>query len=160
MLSLTKVPTSLESSTIEVEIKNKSINALFDSGACHSHIDLKAAEWLNLPAPTGTTTKVALAKQTATFKTLGKTAVELEAFDNKYLMKLDVCKNICADLILGQDFIKIHRRVVFELNEKGKDAVISQPVCGVAAANIPPMRVLKNLDPGVKPISTKSKRFT
>ena len=159
LLSLTGVPTCLESSSIEVKIKNKSINALIDSGASHSHIDLKAAEWLNLPAPTGTTTKVALAKQTATFKTLGKTAVELEVFDNKYLMKLGVCKNLCADLILGEDFMKMHRRVVFELNEKGKDVVIFRPVCGVATANIPPMRLLKNLDPGVKPIATKSKRF-
>ena len=103
-----------------MKIKNKPINALVDSGASHSHIDLKAAEWLKLPAPTGTTTKVALARQTATFKTLGKTTVELEAFDNKYLMKLGVCKNLCADLILGQDFMKMHRRVVFELNKKKK----------------------------------------
>ena len=159
LLSLTGVPTCLESSSIEVKIKNKPINALVDSVASHSHIDLKAAEWLKLPAPTGTTTKVALARQTATFKTLGKTTVELEAFDNKYLMKLGVCKNLCADLILGQDFMKMHRRVVFELNKKGKDVVISRPVCGVAAANIPPMRLFKNLDPGVKPIATKSKRF-
>ena len=107
------------------------VHALVDSGASHSHIDLKAAEWLKLLAPTGTTSKVALAKQTATLKTLGKTIVELEAFDNKYLMKLDVCKNLCADLILGQDFMKMHQRVVFELNKKGKDVVISLPVCGV-----------------------------
>ena len=59
LLSLTGVPTCLESSSIEVKIKNKSINALVDSGASHSHIDLKAAEWLKLPAPTGTTIKVA-----------------------------------------------------------------------------------------------------
>ena len=120
---------------------------------------MKAAEWLKLLAPTGTTTKVALVKQTATFKTLGKTTVELEAFGNKYLMKLGVCKNLCADLILGQDFMKIHRRVVFELNEKEKDVVISRPVCGVAAANISPMRLFKSLDRGVKPIATKSKRL-
>ena len=90
-----------------MKIKDKPINALVDSEASYSHIDLKAAEWLKLPAPTGTTTKVALAKQIATFKTLGKTTVELKAFDNKYLMKLGVCKNLCADLILEQDFMKM-----------------------------------------------------
>ena len=74
-------------------------------------------------------------------------------------MKLGVCKNRCENLILGQDFMKMHRKVVFEQNEKGKDVVISRPVCGVAAANIPPMRLFKNLDSGVKPISTKSKRL-
>ena len=74
-------------------------------------------------------------------------------------MKLVVCKNLCADLILGQDFMKMHRRVVFELNEKGKDAVISRTVYGIAAANIPRMRLFKNLDPEVNPIATKSKRF-
>ena len=74
-------------------------------------------------------------------------------------MNFGVCKNLCADLILGQDFMKMHRRIVFELNEKGKDVIISRPVCGVAAANIPPMRLFKNLDPGVKPIATESKRF-
>ena len=159
LLSLTGVPPCLESSSIQVKIKNKPVNALVDSGASHSHIDVKAAEWLQLPAPTGATTKVALAKHTATFKTLGKTVVELEAFGDKYLMKLGVCKNLCADLILGQDFMKMHRTVVFQLNKRGKDIVISRPVCGVAVANIPPMRLFKNLEPGMKPIATKSKRF-
>ena len=74
-------------------------------------------------------------------------------------MKLGVCKNLCADLVLGQDFMKRYRRVVFELNEKGKNVVISRSVCGVPATNIPPMRLFKNLDPGVKPIATKLKRF-
>ena len=55
--------------------------------------------------------------------------------------------------------MKLHRRVVFQLNTQGKDVIISQPICGVAAANIPPMRLFKNLDPGAKPIATKSKRF-
>ena len=37
-----------------------------------------------------------------------------------------------------------------------KDVIISLPVCGVAAANIPPMHLFKN---PIKPIATKSKRF-
>ena len=53
-----------------------------------------------------------------------------------------------------------HRRVVFKVNEEGKDIIINSSVCTVAAAKINPIRILKNLDPGVRPIATKSRRFS
>ena len=55
--------------------------------------------------------------------------------------------------------MKRHRRVVFEVNEVGKDIIINSSVCSAAAAKINPIRIFKNLEPGVKPIATKSRRF-
>ena len=150
MFSLTGVPNCLALSTIPVQINKKTIYALLDSGASHSHISLNAVEWLKLKAPNGRITEVALAKQNATFKSLGKTSAELTVFEPKYNLQFGVTQNLCADLILGQDFMKRHRRVVFEVNEEGKDIIINSSVCTVAAAKINPIRIFKNLDPGRK----------
>ena len=128
-------------STIPVQINKKTIYALLDSGASHSHISLNAVEWLKLKAPNGPITEVALPKQNATFKSLGKTSAELTVFEQKYNLQLGVTQNLCADLILGQDFMKRHRRVVFEVNEEGKDIIINSSVCTVAAAKINPIRI-------------------
>ena len=159
LFSLTGVPNCLALSTIPVQINKKTIYALLDSGASHSHISLNAVEWLKLKAPNGPITEAALAKQNATFKSLGKTSAELTVFEQKYNLQLGVTQNLCADLILGQDFMKRHRRVVFEVNEEGNDIIINSFVCTVAAAKINPIRIFKNLVPGVRPIATKSRRF-
>ena len=141
LFSLTGVPNCLALSTIPVQINKKTIYALLDSGASHSHFSLNAVEWLKLKAPNGSITEVALAKQNATFKSLGKTSAELTVFEQKYNLQLGVTQNLRADLILDQDFIKRHRRVVFEVNEEGKDIIIKSSVCTVAVAKINPIRI-------------------
>ena len=153
LLSLTGVPSCLALSTIPVQINKKIIYALLDSGASHSHISLNAVEWLKLKVPNGPITEVALAKQNATFKTLVKTSAELTVVEQKYNLQLGVTQN------LGQDFMKRHRRVVFEVKEEGKDIIINSSVCTVAAAKINPIRIFKNLDSGTRPIATKSRHF-
>ena len=50
LFSVTGVPNCLALSTIPVQINNKTIHALLDSGASHSHISLNAVEWLKLKA--------------------------------------------------------------------------------------------------------------
>ena len=55
--------------------------------------------------------------------------------------------------------MKRNRRVVFKVNEEGNDIIINSSVYSVAAAKINPICIFKNLDPGVKPIATKSRRF-
>ena len=51
LLLLTGVPNCLALSTIPVQINKKTIYALLDFGASHSHISLNAVEWLKLKAP-------------------------------------------------------------------------------------------------------------
>ena len=89
LFSLTGVPNCLALSTIPVQINKMTIYALLDSGASHSHISLNAVEWLKLKAPNGPITEVALAKQNATFKSLGKTSAELTVFEQKYNRSLE-----------------------------------------------------------------------
>ena len=106
LFSLTGVPNCLTLSTIPVQINKKIIHASLESGASHSHISLNAVEWLKLKAPNGPITEVVLAKQNDTFKSLGKTSAELTVFEQKYNLQLGVTQNLCADLILSQDFMK------------------------------------------------------
>ena len=110
-------------------------------------------------APNKPTTEVALAKQNATSKSLVKTSAGLTIFKQKSILQLGVTQNLCTDLILGRDFTKTHCRAVLEVNEEGKDIVINPFVCTVAAAKMNSIRTFKNLDSGVKPIATKSRRF-
>ena len=88
---------------------------------------------------------------------MSKTSAKLAVFEQKYNLQLGVIQNQCVDLILGQDLIKQHCRVVFEVNEK--NIVIDLSICTVPAAKINPICIFKNVDLGLRPISTKSRRF-
>ena len=73
-------------------------------------------------------------------------------------VKLKVLKNLCSDILLGQDFQSQHRRVIFEFNGKKDDFVVS-PTCTLSSASAKAPSLFHNLSKNCKPIAVKSKRF-
>jgi len=68
--------------------------------------------------------------------------------------------NLCADVILGLDFLKMHRSTTFVTGGPRKPIRVGdQKVCSLAAANVKPPRIFQFLNPKVRPISTPSRRF-
>ena len=77
-------------------------------------------------------------------------------------MCLGVIKNLCCDVILGQDFQKEHRSVIIKFCGAKPDLVIPNPipVCPLSEASLGEPSLFVNLLPSCKPIATKSQCFS
>ena len=90
----------------------------------------------------------------------GFVLVPVKAFNRWYELKMGGVQELCADLILGQDFLKRHKSATFLLGGPLKAIEVNQcNTCGVAAADIQPSRLFQFLDPKIRPIATPSRRF-
>jgi len=70
-----------------------------------------------------------------------------------------VVPKLCADIVLGQSFMKQHDEIVFKMGGLRKALIVSQKHCRVAASYLHPERLFRNLEPGCRPIATKSRNF-
>ena len=76
--------------------------------------------------------------------------------------RLGMLKDLCSDIILGQDFQKEHKSVIIEYGGSKPDLLIpkSIPTCALAAAELEEPSLFANLRPECKPIASKSRRFS
>jgi len=73
---------------------------------------------------------------------------------------MGVVRELCADLILGQDFLKRHKSATFLMGGPLKAIEVNQfNTCGVTAADIQTPRLFQFLDPKIRPTATPSRRF-
>ena len=92
-----------------------------------------------------------------TKKTQGHCLVDLNYKDQLYKnTKLSILPDLCADVILGHDFLSQHSGLCIPF--KGAQGTFS--VCGVAAAKVEAPSLFENLTPHCKPVATKSRRQT
>jgi len=85
---------------------------------------------------------------------------ENHCFKGSYSLELGVVDNLCADVILGLDFLKINRSTTSVTGGPRQPIRVGdQKMCCVAAANVKPPRIFLFLNPKVRPISTPSRRF-
>ena len=98
-----------------------------------------------------------MASQVFSVKVLGKVKETLKlkgrTYDN---LTLGVVPKLCADIVLGQTFMRQHE-VVFKLGGSKKGLVVAH--CGVAASRVHTQRLFRNLIPGCQPIIKKSRKF-
>ena len=91
----------------------------------------------------------------------GKTKGTLIIQDRTYKnISFGVVEGLCADIILGQSFMKEHEEIVFKMGGMQQKLVVSQLLCSVAASKIKCVRLFRNLDPNCKPIVTKSRKYS
>jgi len=95
-------------------------------------------------------------------KSLGFCLIDIVVKGSKYaLTRLNVLPAFCCDIILGLDFQSQHQSVIFELGGNLQDIVVSHDeTCAVAVAKTQEVNLFSNLTVGVKPIATKSRRFS
>ena len=104
-----------------------------------------------------------MASKSHSVKVNGNVSVDLNVFNNQYPdFKLAVMKNLCSDVILGLDFMKLHSKVNFEMN--GSKSAISIDnhhlnLCNVLAANIEPPRIFRSISSNCVPVATKSRSY-
>ena len=99
-----------------IRIKSRSIKSLLDTGSLSSSfIDEQVARDLRLPIIPAVG-EVALANASVTSKVEGQVFVNLKLQNRVYKdVKLYVLKNLCAEVILGQDFLSQHKGIVLVL---------------------------------------------
>jgi len=75
--------------------------------------------------------------------------------------KLNVLDSLRCDVISGLDFQCNHQPLIFEFDGAAADLVVSnENSFAVTAASIEEVHLFTNLSPDVKPIATKSRRFS
>ena len=143
-----------------IKIKSSKIKALIDTGSLScSFIDKKLAQRMKLciiPA----VGEVSLANATVTSKVEGQCFVDFKLQNRHYdNVKLYVLDNLCAQVILGQDFMEQHNSVVFKFGGD-KPSLIVSSVSALTTMNVPPPRLFEHLTPDCKPVAVRSRKQT
>ena len=71
-------------------------------------------------------------------------------------VKLYVLPNLCADVILGQNWQSNHESVTIKYGGERHPLKI----CNLTKLNVSPPPLFEHLDPNCKPIITKSRRYS
>ena len=137
-----------------VKIKNYKTKALVDSGSTFSFISKNLVQLLNLdiiPAKG----EVSMANSTPSTKLEGKCLINFCLQNREYEnVEVYVLDKLCADIILGQDFMGKHESVTFKFD--GKEPALH--VCALTAMDITPPTLFEHLTNDCKPIAVKSRK--
>ena len=140
-------------------INNRRYNALLDTGSFKCFIDKSIAVNFNIErAPPF---RVGLAQATNKVTISGVCNVNLKVLGNVYKnVKLYVMNNLCGDILLGREFLNLHKNVIFRFNGLRGDLEVPEfSVGAVKPADIKTPSLFANLRNGWRPIATKSRRF-
>ena len=161
MCAIKTAPSCLSYSTIKSFVQGHELSTIIDSGSSMSFINDVTAKTINLPIES-CRDEISLASSSTRGQIVGHCVVDLTIQGKKYeQIALGVLKDLCADLLLGGDFQKQHKRVVIHYDGSKPDLVVSknQHLSVVAASDVKPANLFNNLAPECRPIATKSRRF-
>ena len=100
--------------------------------------------------------KVTMATTAFTTDTEGCCEVDIYVQGRSYKdVRMSVLPNLCSDVILGHEFLKLHDSI--QLVFGGAEEL---RVCGMTTLKVTPPSPFVNLSPDCKPIATKSRRYS
>ena len=158
-----QAPLCLSYATIKSYVNGQELSTVIDSGSSSSFINDKTARILGIHA-TPCRDVISLASSNSLGHVTGRCRVDVKIGNNFYPdTELGILEDLCTDLLLGGDFQKRHKRVVFEYNGSKPDLVVPNDndlvTSVVAASDIEPATLFNNLSSDCRPIATKSRRF-
>ena len=138
-------------------LNNKEILALVDSGSTSSSFIVKSLVQQHKMKVIPAKGEISLANSSLTTKIEGECLINFTLDDRVYENhKVLIMENLCADIILGQDFMERHKSVVFTFN--GKEPTLK--VCALTPMKLPLPSLFTNLSSDCKPIAVKSRRHS
>ena len=156
---LATAPACLKPAILPCVLEGIKLEGLLDSGASDNFISEKAVLDNRLKSY-GDTSKISMASTTMQANVLGKVTGTLLVKDRTYKnISFGVVEGLCADIILGQSFMKEHEEIVFRMGGMQQKFIVSQPLCSVPASKIKCSRLFRNLDVNCKPIATKPRKY-
>ena len=102
LASVVGAPPSWQAAVIDVEVDKLPARALLDTGATESYIHEELAKKLKLKS-LGELSRISLAPVGTSAQVRGFDLVPVKAFSHWYELRMGVVRELCADLILGQD---------------------------------------------------------
>ena len=146
---------TLKKTTVQVLVNGYNAHALIDTGSSLSFIDeafLHNKRFQKSPF----FGKITMASVTLATKISAYCCSTIQINENTYTnVKLYVMKDLCSDLILGHDMLRVHDTVEFSF---GGDRPPLK-ICGsVGAALVEPIKIFSHLTNNCKPIAVKSRR--
>ena len=115
-----------------------------DTGSSESYIDHRLLKGLKLSLK-GEPSAITMASTSHSAQVKEAVVVNLKVFNNNYpKFKLGVMQELCADVILGIDFIKLHSEVEFKMHGPQEAISVNNPLnkpCNAMAAKIEPPRI-------------------
>ena len=145
----------------KVVIDNISINgskaeALYDTGANDNFLDKKYALENNINV-IPMSYPVGLASGECSSQVVGACYVTIVVHDQKYEnIKLSVMRNLVADVILGESFMKQHSSIIFKFGGEKPPLILS----AMPSLNMTLPPLFSGIGPDIKPIAVKSRRFS
>ena len=153
-------PSCLSPTIIPAELNGLPVKSLLDTGASESFVNDAVVRSAKLEVQ-GRPSRVSMASDKLTARVVGKVCSNLLLQGRDYCnVMLSVMPGLCADVVLGQDFLRQHKEVVIKLGGPRETLFVGKnSVCGVAACEANCDRLFRNLKPECKPIATKSRKF-
>ena len=160
LCAIQNTPECLSNATTTSMVHGVSLSTLIDTGSSMSFINEKTAKSLNIKTQPSNH-DISMALSTLKGSAYERCTVDLSLNGRDYNeVTLCVIKNLCCDILLGLDFQRQHQRVIFQHGGLASDLVISaENTCALAAANVGPPSLFKNIDEKCRPIAVKSRRF-
>ena len=134
-----------------------------DTSSSESYIDHRLLKGLKLFLE-GEPSAITMASTSHSAQVKGAVLVNFKVFNKNYpKFKLGVMEELCADVILGLDFMKLHSEIEFKMDGPQEAISINRPLnksCNVMAAKIEPPRIFRSISPDCILVATKCRRYS
>ena len=150
-------PQGLQKSVVKIEVNEHSVEALIDTGSTDSFMNQKLASKLQLSV-SPVTSVVTMADSSLQAKVVGYSIVNLKIADNYFYenVQLSILEKPCSEILIGLDILQQHKSLNLHLG--GTKPTLS--ICALSKLSILPPSPFVNLTPDIKPIATKSRKYS
>ena len=132
---------------------------LVDTGADLTFIHPKIVQAKSLrvfPVP-DECSEVSMANKSLTASSMGLCKEHFVVRGHEYKdMELSILPDLCADIVLGKDFLKLHKSVTFEYGGSLPPLVLA----GIGTLKIDPPSLFEHKHPDIEPIRAKRRRYS
>ena len=158
--SIAAAPANFGPAVIKAKLKDQLADVLIDTGASDNFIKKRVADELQIEGR-GSAEQISLGTTKAEAKNYDKAAIDI---DGKvyHQVQLGLMSHLCADVILGQKFVRRHSEITLHYGRSDHPLIISlepQSALNVSAANLTLPRIFEFLATDCKPIAAKSRRY-
>ena len=150
----------LSHATVLSTIKGRVYQTLLDTGSTKCFVRESIAKQFGIEvAPV--IFSVGMAQSSSKVQVSGLCRVDLTLLEVTYeSVTLYVMKDLCVDVLLGREFLELHKSVVFNFDGNKESLVVPKTErCAVTAAKVETPSLFSTLIRGWRPIATKSRRF-
>lgn len=148
-------PSALSKAVVKLSINNVETDGLIDSGSSESfvHPDVVKVHGLKVQP---SQSAVTMASTSFSTETSGFCTVNIKVNGRLYeSVRLTVLPQLCANVILGQDFQRLHDSVTLAYGGQLPPLVI----CELNVLNVDPPELFSNLTADCHPVVAKSRRY-